>query len=251
MNILLVEDEAILLNALVKNVLKVVPQANCYPFETAQEALELSEKMSIDIAFLDINIGDTDGITLANELKKRQPRVNIIFCTAFREYMGDAFDLYCSAYLMKPVTADKIMNAMENLRYSIRESEGSKVYFHCFGNFEAYYDGKPICFKYKRTKELLAYLVDRDGVLCSTKEIQGVLFEDEEHLSYFNQMRRELITTFDSLDASDVIIYHKGFIGVNKQAVKCDYFDYLDRKPNWVPQEYMIQYSFAESTIAR
>ena len=48
-----------------------------------------------------------------------------------------------------------------------------------FGNFEAYIDGKPIAFKYSKTKELLAYLIDRKGALCTSAELQAVIFEDD------------------------------------------------------------------------
>lgn len=56
------------------------------------------------------------GIELAKELQKRNPTINIIFITGYKEYMGDAFGLYASGYLLKPVKEAAIREALNHLR---------------------------------------------------------------------------------------------------------------------------------------
>ncbi len=67
----------------------------------------------------------------------------------------------------------------EVLRYETCGSRGEVMPFsvpkrlqiRTFGNFEVLYDNTPLRFKYQKTKEMLAYLVDRNGSMCSTGEL--------------------------------------------------------------------------------
>ena len=117
-----------------------------------------------------------------------------------------------------------------------------------------YYDGNPLKFKYTKSKELLAYLVDRRGALCTVSELMAVLFEDDEgHETYFKSLRKDLIDTIESVGCTDSIIIQRGKLGVNKDNVYCSYFDLLDGKvklEDVYHGEYMTQYSFSEYTNA-
>ena len=98
--------------------------------------------------------------------------------------------------------------------------------------------------------ELLAYLVDRNGARCSMKELSAILFEDDLHRSYMYQIRLDLMNTLGSLGVEDVVIQSRGYLGIARDKVKCDYFDYLDHKIEAPVREYMTQYSFSEQTYA-
>lgn len=243
MKVLLMDDELMVLELLKERVVNVLPDAEIFAFSKSREALEFAKQNRIDIAFLDINMRVIDGVTVAKEIQSIYPSVNIIFCTGYKEYMQDAFEMYCSGYILKPVTEDSIRKAVEHLRYPLAEDK-SKVEIRCFGNFEVFLDKKPIVFKYNRTKELLAYLVDRNGADCSTSELMSVLFEDDERRSYFNHLRTDLIDTFKKLGISDILRTNRGRLGIQRDMVKCDYFDYLDGIIKEKPNEYMAQYSF-------
>ena len=248
MNVILVDDEKLNLENLQLIVQKLLPGASRVSFSKASLALEYIASHSVDIAFLDIHMRGTDGMTIARILREKYPRVNIVFCTGFTEYSLDAWDMNCSAYLLKPITEEKVRDALANLRYPVVEEK--RVEFHCFGNFEAYCDGMPIPFKYSRTMELLAYLVDRKGARCSMNELSAILFEDDLHRSYMYQIRLDLMNTLGSLGVEDVVIQSRGYLGIARDKVKCDYFDYLDHKIEAPVREYMTQYSFSEKTYA-
>ena len=248
MRVLLVDDELLNLDNLNDIVADVLPDAECAAFSKASKAMEYIQENPIDIAFLDIEMRGTNGITIAEVLRTHNSKVNVIFCTGYSEYSLDAWNLDCSGYLLKPITEEKVRHALGNLRYPIPDRK--RVRFHCFGNFEAYCDGVPISFKYNRTKEFLAYLVDRNGVSCSLKELSCVLFEDEEHRSYIYQIRLDLVNTLTALGVGDILQQSRGKIGICKDKVSCDYYDYLDGGPLPAVQEYMTQYSFGEQTCA-
>lgn len=248
MQVILVDDERLNLENLEEIVSKLLPNAECASFSKATKALEFIREHPIDIAFLDIEMRGTNGITIAEILRTKNPKINVIFCTGYSEYSLDAWNLDCSGYLLKPITEEKVRHALDNLRYPIPKRK--RVRFHCFGNFEAYCDEIPIPFKYNRTKEFLAYLVDRNGASCSLKELSCVLFEDEDHRSYIYQIRLDLVNTLNSLGVDDILLQTRGKIGICKEKVSCDYYDYLNGGPAPLVQEYMTQYSFGEQTCA-
>lgn len=248
MNLLLLDDEELALRMLDNAVALALPLANRASFTSGSKAIEYLKETHIDIAFLDINTVGLSGLNVARILKKQYPNVNIIFCTGHKDYALEAHDLFISAYLLKPIRVEQIKDALNNLRYPLEELK--RVHFHCFGNFEVFCDGKPITFNFKRTKELLAYLVDRDGVDCTIAEIVSVVFEDKVSRTYLSQLRKDLVDRFTDLEISHILRISRGRMGIYRDAVTCDYFDYLDGKHNRKPEEYMTQYSFGEITMS-
>lgn len=250
MNVLVVDDERIVLNAETMAIKRALPEANVYSFQKASEAEDFVKDNSVDIAFLDINIKGITGIKLAEKLQENYPKINIIFCTGYAEYSLEAHDLYCSAYLMKPITDEKITKALENLRHPLsKKIEGLRV--RCFGNFEVDNYGEPIKFKYKKTKELFAYLIDRRGATVSTKEMMVILYENDagNKESYIRNLRSDLKNTFENLGFSDALVRRGGDMGLNMEKIECDYYEYLDGHKELFRGEYMTQYSFAEYTL--
>ncbi|MGN0375337.1 MAG: response regulator [Butyrivibrio sp.] len=255
MRIIAVDDEKIALEGLVDSIKDVVKDCEVMGFRECTEALEYVRQNGCDIAFLDIRMRDMSGITLAKKLKEIKSQINIIFTTGYGEYAEDAFKLHASGYVLKPVTPEGIKTEMENLRHPLPVENTRKIRVRAFGNFEVFYDNKPIKFRYNKTRELLAYLVDRQGALCSNREIMSVLWENDEddatHNSYLKKIRVDLTDVFDSLNCEDVLIRQWGKIGIVPDRIDCDYFDYLAGKPyaiNAYRGEYMTQYSWSELT---
>lgn len=249
MNLLLIDDEPLMLEMLDDAVAEVLPTANRAAFLNGKDGLAYAKNNKIDIAFLDINLKCTNGLEIAKQLTELYPQVNIIFCTSYGEYAIEAFKMYASGFLPKPIWAEDIREAVEHLRFPVEQRK--RLRFKCFGNFEAYCDGKPIVFERKRTLELLAYLVDRNGVECSAQEIMAGLFENNDKRRYYNYLRNDLINRFEELGISDCLLMNRGGLGIVRDKVDCDYYDYLDGKIKQPPAEYMTQFSFAEETLGR
>jgi two-component SAPR family response regulator len=253
MRIIAVDDEKIALEALSSAIKAVVAEDEVISFRYPEDALEYAKENFCDIAFLDIEMAGMSGVELAEELKKYNSEINIVFCTGYGSYRDKAFELHASGYLMKPITPEKVKRELENLRRPIIEKKRLKV--QTFGNFEVYLDGKPLAFKYRRTKELFAYLVDRVGALCTVGEIIGILFEDESgREDYFQKLRRDLLTTLEAVGCGNAIVHKRGMLGVVITEIQCDYYDCLNKRKDFATSylgEYMSQYSFAEYTNAQ
>ena len=250
MTIVAVDDEKMALETLASAIREAAPEAELHSFRWSEDALAFAKESPVDVAFLDVAMPGANGVQLAQCMALYQPRINIVFATGFGEYRDSAFDLHASGYLMKPITAEKVQVELAHLRYPVRS--GKRIQVQAFGNFEVFLDGKPLEFKYRRTKELFAYLVDRKGALCTVGELISILFEEEQgHETYFKSLRRDLLDTLEAAGCREVICQQRGRLGVVPEQMECDYYDYLNGEGKGITAyrgEYMTQYSWGEYT---
>lgn len=246
MKIIAVDDERIMLARLTDSIKAVVPDCEVFGFMSREGVVEKVMDSIIDVAFLDIHLNGSDGIELAKQIKEVSKKTNIVFCTGYSDYTMQAFEIYASGYILKPVNADKIKAALDNLRFPV-EGKGKRVRFNCFGNFSVFCDGVPIRFAYNKTQEMLAYLVDKNGALCTFAEIDVNIFDEGEHASYLRNLKSDLLHTLQKLNAEDIIIQQHGKIGIDRDKVECDYFEVVDGKKdkNLFYGKYMSQYPWA------
>ena len=96
MKILICDDEYTNLEILKKYITEYTAahciKADIYATASSKDVFESST--SYDLAFLDIQMPDIDGISVAKELKNRNQKVVIFFVTAFDEYQDEAMDLH-------------------------------------------------------------------------------------------------------------------------------------------------------------
>lgn len=261
MKIIAVDDERLALESLVATIRRAAPEAEIEGFRSGEEALEAARRNQPDIAFLDIEMRGMNGMALAQTLSKECPKINLIFTTGYSSYTQQAFAVHASGYILKPVTPDKVRAELECLRYGVPAPEQTsrpKLTVRAFGDFEAYVNGVPIHFSYARSKEVLAFLVDRKGAMCSTRQIAAVLWEDaaSSHASYLNNIRSDLLNTLEKCGCGDVLVLQRGAIAILPDKISCDYYDFLNaddspsgqRARSTYRGEYMTQYSWAEIT---
>lgn len=249
MNILLVDDEELQLLRLEKACKKVLPDDNYFCYSNSKLAYEENINNNIDIAFLDIEMPVLNGIQLARKLKKIKPTVNIIFVTAYNDYALEAFQLHASGYIMKPVTENKILQEIEGLRYDAHIKSDSKklLTVKCFGNFEVFKDGIPLKFHRQKSKELFAYLVDREGASVNMNELNAVLWEEDKN-SYLRNLISDITETLKKVGAEEVFVKRHNECFIDPTKIDCDAYEYKKNNPDAIRAyrgEYMIQYSWA------
>lgn len=81
-------------------------------FESGEELLN-SEK-NYDIIVLDYQLGSTDGLTVARELRKRNVLSCIIFLTSYPHFMIDAFEVNTFRFLLKPIDKSRFFKALDD-----------------------------------------------------------------------------------------------------------------------------------------
>ena len=247
-----VDDEALMLGALVAAIEESSDISAVTKFSDCEEALEFVRSNAIDVAFLDINMRGMGGLALAEKILKTRPNCKIVFCTGYEEYAIPAFKLHASGYLMKPISAEDVQVEIDNIK-GMRQRE-KLLTVKCFGNFEVYAKNEKLMFKRLKTKELFAFLVDRNGAGMTAKQICAVLFPDDtddtKNAAYLRQLVLDLKNTLKSVGAEAVLCHETPCYRVDTNLIKCDYVSYLESGKPEFHGEYMTQYSWAEDTCA-
>ena len=112
LNCVIVDDEPMAREILISFVEKT-PNLNLIAScKNAVEALQIAQNNLVDLFFLDINMPEITGLSLAKIINKKS---HIIFTTAYREYAVDGFDLQATDYLLKPISFDRFLQAIQRI----------------------------------------------------------------------------------------------------------------------------------------
>lgn len=256
MKIIAVDDEQVSLGLLCAEIRKVVPYDEIVTFSLPQDALEYARSNTFDVAFFDIEMPGMNGIELAKQIKSLQPRTNFIFVTAYTKYALDAVQLHSSGYLLKPVTSAAIKHELDNLRFPETYAK-DRINVRTFGEFELKVNGSVVHFRRSKSKEMLAYLVDR-GSGVTKKELAVALFGDEEYSpytqDYMNKVISELERALKEAGAEKMLIRRRNFYAVDKTQFSCDIYDYEKGVPsaiNLFGGEYMLPYGWGAEAVKK
>jgi two-component SAPR family response regulator len=230
-------------------------------FQNPGEAFEFIQKESVDVAVLDVEMPDMNGIELGHKLRENCPEIALIYITGYKEYAYDAFQLEASAYLTKPFGREDIEKAIARARILASgqspKKEQHQVVIRTFGRFEVFLDDKPMEFSSSKAKELLALLVDRKGGIVSTEEMLTYLWEDKPDNDKSRNLCRKVVqrlhNQLEEYGIDDIILRHNRGRSLDVSKVMCDYYQYLDGNGEGRTEfrgEYMTNYSWAEETLA-
>lgn len=116
-NVIIVDDRKIFLAGAMPILEEVMPNAIITGFTRPSEAIEFAKANRIALAFLDIELGKSNGLDLCRTLLAINPRTNVIFLTAYIEYSFDAWSTGASGFTLKPITTESVRTQLKNLRY--------------------------------------------------------------------------------------------------------------------------------------
>ena len=248
MKILLVDDEELQLLRLTDTVKRALPEEKeIKAYTNPVLAWEENKSDPVDLAFLDIEMPVCNGIMLAKKLQSVNPQVNLIFVTAYNDYALDAYKIHASGYLSKPVNLEKVKEELSSLRYPTILAPTKKLQVKCFGNFEVFAGGVPVKFGRSKSKELFAYLVDREGAAVNVNELNAILWEEDKK-SYFRNLIADIQATLKTVDAEDVFVKRHNECFIDPDKIDCDAYEYKKNNPTAVRMyrgEYMAQYPWA------
>jgi len=261
MKIICIDDEPLILNMTVELCKKLPQCPEVEGFSKSAEALVWLEKNSADVALLDINMPDMFGLELAGKIRALDPQTAIIFLTGYSEYAVDAFAFHASGYLMKPLNKKRLAEEIEHASM-LRESRGEKstaphISARTFGEFDLFVDGKAVAFPRSKSKELLAYLIDRHGGGITRPTAAAVLWEnagyDRSMQKQLDVIIRSLRSALENAGAQDIFEIKNGTMRVLPEKMDCDLYRFMAGDAaavNGYRGEYMSAYSWANVTEA-
>ena len=258
MIIFAIDDETAMLEELSEAIREAEPNTEIRSFPLAKDALDAiaEQKCFPDVVFSDIEMPGMDGIHLAIRIKQLAPKAKIVFVTGYSQYAVEAYRKRINGYMLKPVDAGQIREELNWLQEHYKPDD-NKLQVKCFGNFEVYFRGKAVIFERKQSKELFAFLIDRNSI-CTSEAIADALWEGEYDMAACKTRIRSLLhdlrNTLSKIGFEDVLIRKRDRIGIHTDRIECDYYRFLMgdiQAINSFHGEYMSQYSWAESTMGK
>ena len=199
---------------------KIDPNGTHLTASNMDEAFALLSD-EVQIIFLDIEMPGLSGIEAADILQKRYKKLNVVFVTGHPEYSFPAHSVHPSGFLAKPVDEQDILRELKHLRYPIEEQK-SQLRVRC-SPFAVFVGDKLLGFKSDRTMELFAYLVYRNGAICTNGELLGVLWEgNADKNGRLRQLTMDMRDCLREIGAEDIIIKKYGKIGINTNLIEIE-----------------------------
>ena len=110
MRIGICDDEKNIRELISNKIKKEYPNSEIVFFKSGEELL--LESKDIDILLLDIQMPGRNGIEIARELRKKNKKTILIFVTAMKDYVFEAFDVNAFNYIVKPFNDNRFMDVL-------------------------------------------------------------------------------------------------------------------------------------------
>ena len=217
MKYIVLEDEMIAAQRLVRMIKEINPELeNVGIFESVEElAGHLLSNGQPDILFLDIQVADGNSFELFNIVDVRS---KVIFTTAYSEYAVNAFRHNAIDYLMKPINADELANALTKLSWfdPVKNKELTEQFTEYknrflikFGSKLTVVNTQEIAYIYSENK--IGYFVQKNGLrVASDYKLQDL--EIQLDPKAFFRVNRQFIVHIDSI--SQMNTYSKARINL-------------------------------------
>lgn len=247
LKIIIVDDEKASINVFMDDFLldNSEVDAKCFKDDPFQ-AIAYAERTKIDIAFLDVNMPKINGIDLAKKLLEINPRIKFVFISGYErnaEKLAEIFEDNFIGLFSKPYQEDElrdIMNKIFNERQRV-------VSIRCLDAFNLFVNGDAVRFDTKKSKELLALLVDADGGYVDTDYLVAMLFPEktaEKGKLLFKDNLYRLRKTLNRYEIGEIIECNKSQYAFVGKDVKLDVKELSDVNAI-LPENYLIEYSWS------
>lgn len=131
-----------------------------------------------------------------------------------------------------------------------------KVFVHTFGQFDVYVNDVPVYFSNKKAKELLAFLVDRQGGSVTMEQAIDCLWESEPYDDKLKRRYRSVImalrATLKEYEIGDMVTFQRAGAHVNRNHFTCDLFEFIQGNSAFRSAfvgDYMLDYSWGERML--
>jgi two-component SAPR family response regulator len=210
-------------------------------YQDPVKVLEDVAGISPRVAFIDIEMPEMDGITLAEKLLEKDPSMLVAFITSWNQYAVQAFDLNALDYVMKPVRVERFNRMVEKIRRELslqapESSGGLKI--RCFSQLEASIGGIPVKWMRAKAEELFAYLLMNHGNYIHKELIIEQLwpgYDPARALPILQTSICRIRNVFAQVRGSVTLDYSGSRYCLMITNVQCDYLDVERALANYTP----------------
>lgn len=240
MKVILLDDEKSMLLIMRKMLSKIPDIEIAGSFQSPNEAYKYIQENNVDMAFVDINMPEENGLDFVRRVTKEKDDIAIFFLTAHKEYALEAFGMHAFDYLVKPITQERLELSIRKAREKLiflqpgkKEETETKLIINCLGNIEVKgRDGRTVQFTSSKSSELMAYLVMHRGRLVSKWKIiedvfEGMLPQNAE--TYLNTTIYKLRKALEPHGMKSIIISAEESYKIDLRDIYIDVFDFEKR----------------------
>ncbi|MEK4082239.1 LytR/AlgR family response regulator transcription factor [Solibacillus sp. FSL K6-1126] len=112
-SVLIVEDNVIIRKQVAELLYNMGVQVS--EASNAQEAKIVLSKKIPDVVFFDINLPDSNGFNLAEQLSIQYPNVGVVFITGYKDFAHKAFEIDAIDYLIKPFSQERFRECIKKV----------------------------------------------------------------------------------------------------------------------------------------
>lgn len=255
---IIVDNDPIQLSAISKicgqsNKVNVIGQ-----FADPIEAINFSKNNVPDFAFLEYNLPKINGTILAKELRIINPNIVIIYITDNYDASEEILRVKPDFCIFKPYCEEDIFDGIKRAQLLSSLSNKKKIFVRTFGRFDVFVDKEIVYFPNKKSKELLALCIDRQGGEITMEMAIDVLWPEKEYDEKAKRLYRKAVcalkNTLEEACGTNFFEHSRGSCRICVNKIKCDYYEYLKNPKGSLVNpdgEYMFQYSWAEETAAK
>ena len=171
---------------------------NVYAASNGKEALEYYFLYKPDIAILDINIPEINGLKVAHKIREVDEKIILIMLTAYSdtEKLLDAIELNLYKYLIKPIKTFELENILQNVIIKLVNQHQKETFLSLFGGFkwnivteQLYTQNDEEVKLTKKERLLLELFCTNKQVILSNETILDYVWENGQNDSNTNKLR--------------------------------------------------------------
>jgi len=209
---ILVDDEALALLDLEKQLGKVGGIDIVGTYQNVFDALAAAGKQRPDVVFLDIDMPEIGGLEAAGRFHDLFPHVQVVFVTAYEEFAVKAFELQALDYLLKPVQTERMKLTVEWIasRLNDEASRGpvsGPIRIRCFQRMEIEFNRRELLpWRTAKAQELFAYLLFRRHHNVRKDALIDILWPGAETKKAYTQLYTTIYQLRRSLESAKLPI---------------------------------------------
>ncbi len=249
MKIIVVDDEMSALHTFLTDVIGRTDVDYKFFKDDVEEIIGYVSKNSVAMAFLDITMPKINGLVLAERLIELDPNIQLVFITGLnvsKQDLAPTIRSHTVGFLYKPYDVD----ALE--RFLSRTVDGTAcLTAQMFGAFDCFINDKIVKFSSQKSKELFALLLTYNGKTLTMSDAISQLWPDvdtDKSKPLYRDAVWRLRKTLNEINFN-CINFSRAQLALDKQNIRCDYWDYLADPQTPHKGEFLKSYSWSSEYL--
>ncbi len=160
---------------------------NVHEAGSAEDGLELYNRVNPEIMIVDINLPGISGLELISKIRQNDKDTRILVSTAYtnKEFMVEAIELALTRYLVKPITSKDLLGALKKClsEYSEISSGLSNIDLgeNCYYNYRTksfIKDGEELDLR-RKERQILEFFIEKNDEIISYETLESEIWQDD------------------------------------------------------------------------